>query len=251
MSDIQGSSENVKDVFRKSLISRTSKWLETKTFTNEELLEILHLCEFNEQNKNRSKFYDILILSQTGPFKPKIFEFVVGRLSDGDALLHLLQNSGNLTDEQQVSWLISVVKTSPQLTNSFVLGGGIDIESTPINHLFAHELIRQQKKIYDLIIPTHYSDVLKKTITSLTRDEFSKWFKDTNSYHKDLTRLLLMDKNMHENMLNDLFNMSDSDWHGHWITKHENCPDELKIRMFEKTDDPQYLPQEVQDIFVF
>ncbi len=257
ISDIKSGSENVKDVFRVPMTSRTWKWLDGRTFTNKEIQEIFDICENIEKSKVRRKFYQRLILSQKGPFDGVVFRIFVSDLFESNAMKHLLINSIKIDNYDQHDWIKNAILTSSGLVYAFIVSGksrqyGIDIEKHPTNYTFALYMIKYKDKIVNIAagLPEFYLEALFKSLDSMDEKLFERW-QSTVKYEKDYLDILLKYSNAPANALKEYFDDTTDSFNKGRIALHPNSPLELRISMYEWTDDPKYLPKDVQDIFIF
>jgi len=257
MGDIKSGSENVKAVFRKPMSYRNRSWLKKQKFSNDELIEILYLADEKERHKDYREFLQMLVMSQEGPFNLKMFKKFVNKTFHKDTLLHLVENTKGLDDEAKFSLINYSVLTAPfHFIPNFYMNGecnkyGIDVKKSPFNKAYASAQARYadslQSKTYEI---KEYNDFLYEILDTLTEDELFDWYK-TELKHKHYKYQYILDyKNCPESLFKFVYENSDI-LNKKVLAKHPHCPDETKIMMYEETGDESYLPQDVQDIFVF
>jgi len=257
MSDIKSESENVRDVFRIPMASRTWKWIQTKTFTNKELQEIHDISSDIEKSKVRKKFYSRLIRSQSGPFDDTIFRIFSDILYDKESMLHLLVNSVGVDNSDKVRWMKYAIETSPWFVYDFMLKGdsaqyGIDITKGPFNIHFADFLIQSKDKLLNAAagMPDYYLDAIYTTLDTMNEKEFDIWHSYVQ-FNKEFFEIILKYKNTPVKLLQEMFDDYNDAFNKGQIAEHPNSPQELRHKMFEYTGDAKWLPEEVQDIFIF
>ncbi len=258
ISDIKSGSENVKAVFRRNMPDRTLSWLQKQTFTNAELLEILDLIE-QERHKDHRYFHQRLIDSQKGPFSREVFVAYRDILFHVDSLLNLIYNSKGVTDEDKARWMdYSFVTAYYWFLPNFYMNGdckkvGIDPFKMPFNMSFAANAITYGNKLKRNMEDKEKA-YLWSVLDTLSEAEQMEWYKKAvmQTYEKTRIDLLTEYPNTSSEILraeygrvNNMYDMKGK------VVLHPNCPPELRMEMFELTKDNKYLPQAVQDIFLF
>jgi len=255
MSDIKSGSENVKNVFRTSMSNRTKKWLTNKVYTNNELLEILELCEVERHNDKRF-FYQNLIDSQKGPFNADVFNNYKSVLFHTSSLMNLLTNSKGVNDIDKTKWIVSAILTNSHwfLNNVFInnvcIKYGMDIKKKPFNLTMAKSMVEYNHTLtISAVTPVEYSDYLREILNTLSDDELYDWYiSSVSKTYKDNALFLLMSyPNTTEKILRHYYEKSKMDA----LASHPNFPPEIRLEIFKRTKDEKYLPKEAQDIFLF
>lgn len=179
MSEIK--SEKVKEIFRRTLSMRTTKFLSTLKLSNDDLIEILDLSENIEKHNERRFFYQVLIRSQEGPFSRYVFNQYKIKLFDIDALLHLLENTPDLNDSEKMSIIPYLLLASPNWTTEYFLRNGqsnnfgIDPFAAPFSAKIADDLMYYVfNKNYRR--PKEYYNFFEKLLNTLTLEQLEKFY---------------------------------------------------------------------------
>jgi len=257
MSDVKSGSEEVKKVFRRPMSSRL-KPLKNQTFTNDELLEILDISENIEYHKEKRYFYQALIQSQKGPFNNKTFGAYVDKLFGIDPLLHLLENSKGISEENKLEWLSYLMTTSTHwaVFNFFSrdagLPYGIDVTKKPYRMQYAEKIVRYSEKMGRGNINSEYYTELHRILDTMSEGEIIEWYNNSiaSTYEKRAVDFLMSYDKMPQKVLAHYWNKTNLP-NQEILALHPNIPEELRAEMFEKTKDDKYLPQAAKDLFLF
>jgi len=257
MSDVTSGSANVKAVFRESMVARTARFLQRFTFSEAELLEIARLAEV-ERHNDRKRLLHLVILSQSGPFSPKVFEqYLENAFVNNETLMYLLTNSTGLTDDHRERIITKSMYTGPgHFIPNFYMNGecnkyGIDVKKSPFNARFAKDYVwtasTPGRKIYET---DSYNNFLFEVLDTLSPEALMTWFEDDLKQKIFRFDLLLAYKNCPLPLFTRLFEISNTN-EKNKLAKAETCPIEIKMRMFEETGDMSYLPISVREMFDF
>lgn len=126
MSDVKSGSENVKNVFRRTMDMRTLGWFKKQKYTNDELLEIMNISISIERHKDHRYLYQRLIESQTGPFNREVFVAFRDLVFHTESLLNLIRYSEGITDADKAKWIDYAILTSSYwfIPNFFIKSAG-------------------------------------------------------------------------------------------------------------------------------
>ena len=260
MGDIKSGSPNVKTLFKRAMLYRTQGWLKKQNYTNNELMEILQISENIERHKDHREFYKDLIISQNGPFNSEVFNAYKSVVFNVDALLNLITNSKGINDTDKAKWIDYTMLTSMfWFMSKFYINGkcnevGIDIKKSPFNLRLAISLVIYKNRAMSVaassgLFPLDYEEFMMTVLDSLTKSELYDWYVDTVSttYRSAAVAFLLKYPNTTADMLENYFEKSNE----YKLATHPNFPDELKVEIYKKTGDEQYLPKVATDIFLF
>lgn len=261
MSDIKSGSENVKNVFRRTMSRRTFTWLSKQKFSNKELVEIYELSDKIEHHSDKRHFYAQLMITQKGPFNSEVFNTYKDDIFHVDGLIALLEYSQGVSDEDKKIWIDYAILTNSYwfIPNYFSNGRsakfGIDIKKSPFNLQFASAVVKYRHKMSRGAIPEEVKDLMWGVLDTMTDNEKHKWYLSdvAHTYVQSVVSLLAQYPNTPSITLEHYYNRLDEYDiinRGH-IATHPNSPPQLRAEMYEKTGDDKFLPQEVQDIFLF
>lgn len=258
MGDIKSGSENVKNVFRKAMSARTSKWLEKQTFSNDELLEILDITQNIEYHKENRYFYQKLIQSQKGPFDARVFHEYLDKLFHIDSMLNLLENTTSTNQEDKLKWqdYMMVSSTHWAVFNFFSRDAGIpygiDVTKKPFRFNYAHHIVRYADKMGRGQISQEYFDELHRILDTMSEDEMYEWYLEAvaSTYEKRAVDFLMSYDKMTPKALEHYWNKTTL-INKEKLALHPNTPKELKMELFEETGNEDFLPQETKDMFMF
>lgn len=258
MSDVKSGSENVKEVFRRTMDMRTLGWFKKQKYTDDELLEILKISTSIERHKDHRYLYQRLIESQTGPFNRDVFIAFRDLVFHTESLLNLIRNSTGITDEDKAKWIDYAILTSSYwfIPNFFTNGEcekvGIDIKKSPFNKSYAANVVRyKHKRTQGSDFSAKENAVLWEVLDSMTDSEKMEWYKDVvaSTYENTAVSILTAYPNTPAEILEHYFNKTNL-FRGE-IALHKNAPLELRNELYRQTGEEKYLPQSVQDIFLF
>jgi len=260
MSDVTSGSENVKKVFREPMPNRTVSMLKNFKFSNDELVEIHFLADKKESHGEKREFFNIVILSQTGPFNSKVFDIYAKSMFDKDSLIHLIKNSTGLTDEDKETFIVYSITTEPIhfIANFFMTGEckkyGIDLKKSPCNKAYVRSYITSSSQTTTRFFDNERRHAfLYEILDTLTESELFEWYENTLSQRQFKIKIILGYKNCPEKLFVRAFESIET---GDITTKKQmamdpKCPLEIKMKMFEETGDGSLLPQDIQEIFIF
>lgn len=257
MSDIKSGSENVKNLFKRSMSTRYSNWLKNIKFSSDELVEILDICENIEHHKDSREFYNLLLLSQDTTFSHEVFEKYMNVIFENDTLMHLLARSDGLTEQDKEKWINSSILSSFYwfIPNFYQNGEskkyGIDITQYPYNLTLASAMVRYRKRFNkNCVFAEGFSDYMKTILDTLTEDQLYEWYTDVvrQTYEESAVNFLSSYPKTTERMLSDYYNNRHKN---NKLAIHPNFPKDIKNKIFLETGDEKYLPTEVKDIFIF
>lgn len=256
MSDITSGSEKVKDVFRNSMETRMKDgWLQKRSFSSEELIEIFEIENGIEYHRDKRYFYQKLIKSQKGPFSIEVFRTFVNNLFEVDSLLDLIEKTPNiLTDDDKNNWITYITTTSASwavsrcFMNGLAKDYGIDIYKNPFNVNIAGLVIRSSLSKMDL------GDFLFGILDSMTKDEIQNWYDDSlkSTYVTTVMFVLTKYQNTPPNILVDYYERPSTDkYNREALVQHENFPFEAKLKLFRETGNPMFLSKKAYSWLVF
>lgn len=253
MSDVKSGSENVKNVFRRTMDMRTLGWFKKQKYTNDELLEILKISTSIERHRDHRYMYQRLIESQPGPFNREVFIAYRDIVFHKDALMHIITNSEGITDDDKAKWIEYALITSPYtFIDDFVITGeikkvGIDIEKYPFNISFTDNVVRYIRKLN--AIP----QVLFDSLDSMTDTEKMNWYVNNvaQAYESNAVSILTKYKNTTPEIIAAYYKRNSNPLIRSELVMHKNTPPELRMEMYEIYKDDKFLPEEVKDIFLF
>lgn len=258
MGDIKDSSNNVKSVFRLPMSSRTTKWLNRQTFTNEDLLDILDISENKERHADKRSFYQRLILSQKGPFSSEVFTAFAENLFAVEPMLHLIENSTSTTENARKIWLnYTMVSNIHWFVFNFYskdkgIQFGIDITKAPYNIIYAEHIVIYSAKTGRGNLIKEYFIELNRILDTMNEDEIFKWYSTTVSttYADRAVDFIMNYDKMPEKVITAYCEKANIS-HQNILAMHPNCSPEFRERVFNRTGDEKYLPEAVKDIFLF
>ena len=263
MSDIKSGSENVKSIFRLAMSNRTIKFLETLTLNNEELLEIIDICQRIEK-KYPTSFYRDLILTQNN-FNNDVFLAFLPNLTDPEAFENLLKKSKDINDSSKKSFIDYVFENLPVwgfkkfFSQPLSKELGIDVTLKPFNIVYVSTLIARIDTIFNVAVFTlsdEIIDEIDRIFATLTPSEIQTVYMSTNTLIKSdrLIQILLRTKNTSPNVFEymvDKYKGSGSQDIKYKIVRNSKCPANIKLAYYQSTGDESVLPQTVQDVFLF
>lgn len=260
MSDVKSGSENVKNVFRRTMDMRTLGWFKKQKYTNDELLEIMKISISIERHKDHRYLYQRLIESQTGPFNRAVFVAFRDLVFHTESLLNLIRYSEGITDEDKAKWIdYAIITSSYWFIPNFFMNGeaekvGIDIKKPPFNLSFAKNVVRYKHKI---VQGSDFSKDENKlfwdVLDSLTDAEKMQWYQDViaQTYENTAVTILVSYPNTTPEIIEAYYKRNTNSQTRSILVMHKNTPPELRMEMYEIYKDEKFLPQEIQDIFLF
>jgi len=255
MGDIKSGSENVKNVFRRPMNRRFSSWLEKQSFSNDELLEILMLCENIERHNDSREFYNRLLLSQKGIFNRGVFIYFLNHIYEKDTLVHLITKSSGLREEDKLKWITnSILSAHYWFIPNFYMNDdcksvGIDVKNAPYNIRIAKDMVRFKKRVTNCIFPDENNEYMLEILDTMNEDELYEWYEEvvSRTYETVALEFLKTYPRTTEKMLEHYYNKSKREI----LAEHPNFPPKIKIKIFEETGNEKYLPEEAKNIFLF
>lgn len=263
MSDIKSGSENVKSIFRLAMSNRTKKFLETLTLNNEELLEIIDICQSIEK-KYPTSFYRDLILTQDN-FNTDVFLAFLPNLTDPEAFENLLKKSKDINDSSKKRFIDYVFENLPVwgfkkfFSQPLSKELGIDVTLKPFNVIYVSTLIAHIDIIFNVAVFTlsdKIIDEIDRIFATLTPSEIQTVYMSTNTLIRSdrLIQILIRTKNTSPNVFEymvDKYKGSGSQDIKYKIVRSSKCPANIKLAYYQSTGDESVLPQTAQDIFLF
>jgi hypothetical protein len=246
MPDIKSDSENIKKIF--SVNERNTEFLSNFNLTNDELVEIYELS----RQEGKYTFLVRLIESQKGPFNDTVIKTFLNLLkTTTGALFSLIRKADkSVSEKTKYEWMLIAQRHESTLFKKFINGGeaaklGFDLKKEPfkratILNMFINAFeFKQNEGLYDYFdkltedeLFDFYIEIMK-TDTGDNR-KFEAWFNYPRTTVKIITHYIKQPlKNANE------------------MAKHPNCPFEIKMKIFEETRDSSFLPDQLQDIFIF
>ncbi len=262
MSDVYSGSKNVKELFKLPMISRTERFLQQQSYTNDELIEILDLSERIENHTEKRKFYQRLISSQPGPFNKNVFLEYNSKLFSVDSLKNLIRNSKGINDFDKCKWIDYAVLTSFTVFvyNYFLTGEskevGIDPMVKPFNMQIASDMVRYSDKMKNTIssnmLSSNYRNFLFNILNTFSETEQYNWYLETlaTTYEQKTMDILVSYENISSKIIEHYYNKANVT-NREILAKLDKCPTEIKMKYYEKTEDESFLPKTAKDIFLF
>lgn len=264
MSDIKSGSENVKSIFRSSMSNRTIRFLETISLNNEELLEILDICQRIEKKTFTPAFYKRLILTQNN-FNNDVFLAFLPNLADPDAFENLLKKCKDINDSSKKRFIDYVFENLPVwgfkkfFSQPLSKELGIDVTLKPFNIVYVSTLIAHIDIIFNVAVFTLSDEIIAeidRIFATLTPSEIQTVYMSTNTLIKSdrLIQILLRSKNTPPNVFEymvDKYKGSGSQDIKYKIVRSSKCPANIKLAYYQSTGDESVLPQTIQDVFLF
>jgi len=268
MKDVKSGSENVKNIFRVSMDKRTPDFLSKLSLSNDEIVETYRLA-LNEQHRRFSFFVRMLIKSQKGPFNDDVINrFVkdIGINGITDLLVDLIRKSdGNISKETKYDLMRKAIHFDANSFDVFVNSGeaakfGFDLDKEPwkratmldiVNGKGKTHLTKNQQKLYTYLdkmdentLFAFYSESARGPMT--LKHHSRAWTEYPRTTGKIIKHFV------DDYILHGFRSESEPlpDYLAAFV-KHPNCPDNIRLDLYEKTGDESLLPEEVQDIFVF
>jgi|SaaInlStandDraft_4_1057021.scaffolds.fasta_scaffold15790_2 hypothetical protein len=260
MGDVKSGSENVKNVYRKPMSSRTSTWLEKQEFSSAEMIEIYEISDKIEYHRDKREFYHRLLASQTGPYNVDVFRLYINDIYHVEALMYLIHMCKGLSNEDKSQWMINAMLTQSYwfLPNFFDNGVckkyGIDIEKAPLNKAMVDAILigvggKGSNASFSFAYETFW-----KALDSMGEQDVIAWYmKDLrHKYTHTIMEILTNYPNTPTAVLKDYYEVIQRiPGLVYKLAEHDNCPSEIKVSVYKETKDDKYLPQEAKDVFLF
>ena len=237
------------------MVDNISAWLEKRTHTSEELLEILKISEQIQNDLDWKLFYGKLIRVQQGSFSLDVFNAYLNLIANNtDALLNLLKNTVGLTDVEKMEWVKIALVSNPNwfipafFKTEQALVNGIDIYKNPFNFLIVKTIV---ESVSDITLAEGF---LVSILESLTNEEFYEWYDNSGKkcqYKTCIAKILAQSKNTTTSILENYFDELDEIDDKIELAKHSNFSEMLKLKLYRLTKDIKFLPQKLKNLFVF
>lgn len=257
MSDVKSGSTSVKNLFKFPMSSRIIA-LKKFTFTNQELIEILEISEDVEYHSDKRRFYQKLIESQNGPFNTNVFNRYIDKLFNIDSLMHLIENTENLSIDDKLSWLNYMMVTSANwsvfnfFSKNMGLEYGIDVTQKPFRSIYSDLLVRYIGGFNNSISNDYYNEV-NRILDQMSESELYDWYITSmkSSYVKKVIAIIMNYPKMPSKIVVDYYEKISAVDGKDELIKHPNMISEIKLKKFTETGKEEYLPQTAKDIFLF
>lgn len=257
MSDVKSGSTSVKNLFKLPMSSRIIA-LKKFTFTNQELIEILEISEDVEYHSDKRRFYQKLIESQNGPFNSNVFNRYIDKLFNIDSLMHLIENTENLSIDDKLSWLNYMMVTSANwsvfnfFSKNMGLEYGIDVTQKPFRSIYSDLLVRYIGGFNNSISNDYYNEV-NRILDQMSESELYDWYITSmkSSYVKKVIAIIMNYPKMPSKIVVDYYEKISAVDGKDELIKHPNMISEIKLKKFTETGKEEYLPQTAKDIFLF
>ena len=256
MSDVKSGSTSVKNLFKLPMSSRIIA-LKKFTFTNPELIEILEISEDVEYHSDKRRFYQKLIESQKGPFDSNVFNRYIDKLFNIDSLMHLIENTENLSIDDKLSWLNYMMVTSANwsvfnfFSKNMGLEYGIDVTQKPFRSIYSDLLVRYIGGFNNSISNDYYNEV-NRILDQMSESELYNWYTSMkSSYVKKVIAIIMNYPKMPSKIVVDYYEKISAADGKDELIKHPNMIAEIKLAKFAETGREEYLPQTAKDVFLF
>lgn len=253
MSDVKSGSQNVKEIFKLPMSSRTSKKLSSLILNDDELIEIFNISNDIEYHKDARTFYQRIIKSQKGPFNAEVFNLYTNNVFEVDSLMHLLELSRGINDEEKCRWITYAMATSATwfLSNFFMNGNSKSFGIDPIKKPFSLTLI--EKIARTQISMNQIGDFFFGILDTLSDEEQYDWYihNVASIFEKQAVSILTSYPNTSEKVLMHYYIKSFNNVTKEQLCKHKNMSINIKMEMYEKTGNTDLLPNDVTDILLF
>lgn len=248
-------SENVKKIFRLPMSSRSLRFLESLTLTNDDIIETIEFAEKEYHSNKRSFFQDLVKTQHTKlKFNRAAFNVLVNNLFEKDRLLELINNSEGLTKEDKIEFIGYGMTTAAYFFLNYFVNG--ESKSVDIDVFSDSEYASE---VFDRVMYKDSSKFSKESIDKLILLLKSLDSKGTEKAKKRLKQAysswLVLLAAQWEDMPLELLEIGLEDRAEYKyrveLAKHKNAPEDVKAKFYEQTGDEIYLPNGVKDIFLF
>ena len=220
-------------------------------YTNDELLEIHDVCEYVEKDGGRKLFYQRLIMGQTGTFTPAVVLTYMYKLQKLIGVMTLLDRSINMTVIDNLKFIGAVTRVLvsrpsevPEFYQSRVLEKyGIDILTHPYNKLVLSKLTTFGPPPAELI--EDHGGLLWEIVDTLSAKDRIKWLSPPTA-----PTYVSQYPDTPTEALDASFEIADKTVQA-LLAAHPNASEELRLTMFERTNDMNYLSTASANLFIF
>ena len=260
MRDVKSGSGNVKKFFRLNKDQRSGETISKLfKFSNDELIE-LHDLIMMEGDRSYRVYVSRLIVKQKGPFNEEVVKTYLPRLESGmsDMIFALMTKAENISEKTKYEWLKKAMPLAERSFDAFIKNDaerlGFDLTKEPFRRAVMMNAIASRSKflieerlakVYEYLDKLNEDEMYEFYIeTSKGPEQAKQQFRAWSGYPRTTAKII---EHFIRNAFHDEYKVQ--------MVKHKNCPEylmtKINMEMYEKTGDESFLPEEVQDIFVF